>query len=130
MLKRNKYNYKFRLECVELIVKKRQATIRVAKEKGIPYTNLRLWVGFYNKYGRDGLKGQENKHYDALFKFKVLQSIDKELLSLKDACVRYDIAAASSITSWRDAYESNGYQGLISKPKGRPPKMKPPIKLK
>ena len=130
MLKRNKYDYKFRLECVELVVKKRQATIRVAKEKGIPYTNLRLWVGFYNKYGRDGLKGRENKHYDASFKFKVLQTIDKELLSLQDACVRFDIAATSSIISWRDAYKSNGYQGLISKPKGRPPKMKPPIKRK
>ena len=130
MLKRNKYDYKFRLECVALVVKKKLPIIRVAKEKGIPYTNLRLWVGFYNKYGRDGLKGRENKHYDASFKFKVLQTIDKELLSLQDACVRFDIAATSSIISWRDAYESNGYQGLISKPKGRPPKMKPPIKRK
>ncbi len=60
----------------------------------------------------------------------MLQTIDKELLSLQDACVRFDIAASSSITSWRDAYESNGYQGLISKPKGRPPKQKPPIKRK
>lgn len=130
MLKRNKYDYKYRLECVELVVKKKLATRRVANEKGIPYTNLRLWVGFYNKYGREGLKGRENKHYDASFKFKVIQTIDKELLSLQEACVRFDIPSIASITSWRNAYESNGYQGLISKPKGRPPKMKPPIKRK
>jgi transposase len=34
------------------------------------------------------------------------------------------------IIKWRKAYESEGQTGLIAKPKGRPPKMKQPIKRK
>jgi transposase len=36
----------------------------------------------------------------------------------------------STINSWQRAYEKEGIEGLNIKPKGRPPKMKPPIKRK
>lgn len=45
MNKRNKYNYEFRLRCVEAVL----------KEQGIEHSNLRLWLGFYERYGKSGL---------------------------------------------------------------------------
>ena len=130
MNKRIKYDYNFRLQCAEAVVKHNRSANSVAEEKGIERSNLRLWIGFYRQFGKAGLKERKCQNYDVSFRLKVIKTINKELLSLQDACVRFDIAATSSIISWRDAYESNGYQGLISKPKGRPPKMKPPIKRK
>jgi transposase len=57
-------------------------------------------------------------------------TIDKENLSLSSACVRFNISSESVIISWRKSYELNGQAGLIAKSKGRPKKMKQPIKRK
>lgn len=130
MYKRNKYDYEFRLLCVEAVIKGKGSVKSVAKAKGIEHSNLRLWLSFYEKYGKSGLKPRCKQHYDAVFKRQVLETIDKELLSLRSACVRFNIPSESVIISWQKAYASKGQLGLIPQPKGRPPKMKPPIKRK
>ncbi|MCO5240541.1 MAG: helix-turn-helix domain-containing protein [Chitinophagaceae bacterium] len=130
MYKRNKYNYDFRLRCVEAVLQKGQSVSEAAREKGVDRANLRLWVGFYNRYGKAGLKARSKRHYDAAFKQQVLTTIDKELLSLRAACFRFNIPSESVIINWRKAYESTGQSGLIPQPKGRPKKMDKPIKRK
>ncbi len=130
MNKRNKYNYSFRLQCVEAVLKDKRSVKAVAREKGFEESNLRLWVGFYKRYGCSGLVSGGKRQYDARFKLKVLKAIDTQCLSLSDACVRFNIRSQSAIINWRRAYESKGQQGLIAKPKGRPKQMKPPIKRK
>lgn len=130
MNKRIKYDYKFRLQCVEAVVISNRPVKVVALEKGIEHSNLRLWLGFYRLYGKEGLKGRKYQFYDAAFKLNVIQTIEKELLSLREACARFNIPSDATIMSWKRLYESEGIQGLFNKPKGRPPKMKPPIKSK
>jgi transposase len=130
MCKRNKYDYEFRLRCVEAVLKGKRALKEVAKENGIEHSNLRLWLGFYQAYGKSGLKPRKKQHYDAAFKLEVLEAIDKEFLSLRSACARFNIPSDSVIISWRKAFESKGELGLIEKPAGRPKKMKQPIKRK
>ncbi len=130
MNKRIKYDYKFRLQCVEAVVKKNHPARVVASEKGISSSNVRLWVGFYRKYGRDGLKGKKYQFYDAAFKLKVVQAIAKDFLSLREACIRFNIPSEATVVSWKRIFETEGVQGLNNKPKGSPPKMKPPIKRK
>jgi len=130
MFKRNKYNYEFRLQCVEAVLKGKSSVRSISKEKGIEDSNLRLWLGFYEQYGKSGLKARVKQYYGSSFKLEVLEAIDKEFLSLRSACVRFNIPSESVIISWRKAYELKGQLGLISQPKGRPKKMKPPIKRK
>jgi len=130
MYKRTKYNYEFRLQCVEAVLKENRTIKDVAKEKGFEHSNLRLWVGFYQQYGKSGLEPRVKRDYDADFKHQVLETIDKEFLSLRLACVRFNIPSESVIISWRKAYELKGYLGLIPQPKGRPKNMKLPIKRK
>jgi transposase len=130
MNKRIKYNYRVRLQCVEAVVKNNIPARVVAAEKGISDSNLRLWVGFYRLYGKEGLKGKKYQFYDVSFKLKVVQTIAKEFLSLKTACARFNIPSEATIVKWKRAYESEGAQGLHNKPKGCQPKMKPPIKPK
>jgi transposase len=130
MFKRNKYNYEFRLQCVEAVLKEKRSVLEVVKEKGVEQSNLRLWVGFYEQYGKTGLSPRIKQHYDADFKLEVLEAIEKELLSLRTACVRFNIPSKSIIIGWQKAYKLKGQLGLIPQPKGRPKKMKPPIKRK
>lgn len=130
MYKRNKYDYEFRLQCVEAVLKKKRSISSVAKEKGFEESNLLLWISFYQQYGKAGLQGRANRHYDVSFKLKVLKTIEKELLSLRAASVRFNIPSESVIISWQKAYESKGQLGLIPQAKGRPKMMKLPIKRK
>lgn len=130
MFRRKKYNYEFRFQCIEAVLKGKQSVKSVAKEKGFRDTNLRLWLSFYEHYGKIGLLPRVKRHYDSSFKLQVLETINKELLSLREACVRFNIPSESMIISWRKAYESKGLLGLIPQPKGRPKNMKQPIKRK
>jgi transposase len=129
-MKRNKYDFAFRLQCVEAVLKHNRSVKEVAAEKGFEHSNLRLWVGFYQQYGEPGLVSTGKQDYDLAFKLKVLKVIDNQRLSLFEACVRFNIRSESVIINWRRAYESKGKEGLLAKPKGRPKKMKPPIKRK
>lgn len=130
MFKRNKYNYEFRLHCVEAVLRGKRSVRAVATEKGFEVSNLRLWVSFYERYGKAGLMPRGKQHYDPAFKYQVLTTIDREHLSLRSACVRFNIPSESVIISWRKAFELKGPAGLNPQRKGRPPKMKQPIKRK
>ena len=127
---RKKYDFEFRLRCVESVLKGEGSVRSVSKENGIEHSNLRLWLMFYEAYGEPGLRAKSNRHYDVSFKLAVLKTIEEEHLSLREACARFNISSDSLIRQWRNAYESEGQSGLIAKPKGRPPNMKLPIKRK
>jgi transposase len=130
MLKRIKYDYAFRLRCVEAALSGKDSIKGIAKRNGFDESNLRLWIGFYEHYGKAGLISRVNRRYDLSFKLDVLASIDTEHLSLRSACVRFNIASESVIINWQKAYKLNGLQGLLPKVKGRPKMDKLPIKRK
>jgi transposase len=130
MNKTNKFTYEFKLQCVEAVIKGKRSAFDVAKENVIVRGNLRLWIKRYELYGKAGLRKKVYQPYDITFKLKVLQSIERENLSLRTACARFKIPSMSTIIKWQRAYESEGVQGLTNKPKVPPSKMKPPIKRK
>lgn len=130
MYKRNNYDYEFRLQCVEAVLKEHRSILSVAAEKGFDPSNLRLWIMFYEQYGELGLHQRNKQSYEVSFKLKVLETINRECLSLRSACVRFNIPTESVIIRWQREYESKGLSGLLPQPKGRPKKMKHPIKRK
>lgn len=130
MFKRNKYNYAFRLRCVEAVIIGKESIGSVSRKEGIRSTNLRLWLSFYEAYGALGLRERVQRNYEPSFKLDVLTTIERECLSLRSACVRFNIPSESIIINWQKKYRSKGSLGLILSKKGRPPKMKKPIKRK
>jgi transposase len=102
----------------------------VALEKGLQHSNLKLWVSFYQAYGKSGLKPRIKQQYHPSFKLKVLKAIDKQHLSLRSAAVQFNIPSESVIISWKKLFSEKGEMGLIARPTGRPIKMKEPIKRK
>lgn len=116
-----KYDYEFKLRCVEEVLKKHRSVNSVACENSIANSNLKRWISFYIEFGNEGiLPRQKNKNYSANFKFKVIQAIQNKSISLNKACLTFNIPKESTIKSWQIKYEEEGLAGLEPKPKGRP----------
>ena len=119
MERKVKYDYTFKLECVELVLKKHYSDRYVSKLKQIPRWNIRKWVSFYKTYGEIGLLPRINQSYSAEFKFKVLKTIEKESLSLMETGIRFNIPNIAIFSKWKKDFANFGIEGLQPKPKGR-----------
>ena len=75
MERKVKYDYTFKLECVEMVLKKHYSNNDVSKLKCIDVSNIRKWVNFYQQYGKAGLLPRKNQHYTQAFKLKVIKTI-------------------------------------------------------
>ena len=124
MERKVKYNYEFKLRCVEEVLKNHQSINSVSIQNGLYPTGLNRWISVYIKFGNEGLLARKkNQKYNVNFKLKVLQTIQKNSLSLNEACLKFNIPTKSKIISWRRKYIEEGLSGLELKPKGRPKSM-------
>ena len=123
MERKVKYDYAFKFECVKLVVEKHYSWDYVAVEKGISSSNIRKWVGFYKEYGTVGLLPRKNQSYSLDFKLKVLKAIDKDLLSLRETSIKFNIPDTGIIVKWKRDFANFGFEGLRPKTRGRPKAM-------
>ena len=123
MERKVKYDYAFKLECVQLVLEKEHTTEYVSKLKGLAESNIRRWVNFYQKFGKEGLLPRKNRNYSVSFKMEVLNVIEQESLSLSEACLKFNITSISVIIKWQKDFTKFGVDGLHPKPKGRPRSM-------
>jgi transposase len=120
MERKVKYDYIFKLECVELILNKQYSAEYVSKLKGLVKSNIFKWVSFYETYGEVGLLPRKNQSYSIDFNLKVLKIIENKLLSYREACLRFNIPDAAIIVKWKKDFTNFGLQGLKPKQRGRP----------
>lgn len=119
MERKVKYVYAFKLECVELVLKKHYSIVYVSKLKGPNEYNIRKWVSLYKSHGKAGLLPRKNQFYSISFKLKVLKAIEKEFLSLQETRLKFNIPTDSIIVKWKKDFANFGIEGLQPKPKGR-----------
>jgi len=120
MERKVKYDYAFKLECVKLVLEKHYSYNYVSNQKGPNESNIRKWVKFYRQYGCIGLLPRKNQSYSVNFKFKVVKAIEKDLLSLRDTSLKFNIPDAGVIVKWKKDFANFGLAGLQPKTKGRP----------
>jgi transposase len=101
MERKVKYDYIFKLECVELVLKKHYTNGYVSKLKGVDESNIRKWISFYKAYGKVGLLPRKNENYSIYFKLKVLETIQSKSLSLRDTCLKFNIPDLVIIVKWK-----------------------------
>ncbi|WP_142726075.1 helix-turn-helix domain-containing protein, partial [Chryseobacterium sp. ON_d1] len=63
MYRKEKFSVAFKLECINLHKNSYCSIKSIATEKGFNESNLRKWIGFYNKYGISGLYPRKNMSY-------------------------------------------------------------------
>lgn len=120
MERKVKYDYAFKLVCVELVLKDHYTFGYVSNLKGIARSNIRKWVSFYNTQGKIGLLSRKNQSYTIDFKLKVLKAKEKESLSLMATCLRFNIPDKAIIAKWKKDFVNFGLEGLQPKQRGRP----------
>ena len=123
MERKVKYDNAFKFECIKLVLEKHYSCNHVSIEKGLETSNLRKGIGFYKEYGAIGLLPRKNQSYTLGFKLKVLKAIDKDLLSLRDSSIRFNIPDAAIIVKWKKDFANFGLIALQPKTKGRPKTM-------
>ena len=123
MERKVKYNAEFKLHCINEVLKNNRSISAVSKENNFDRSNLRKWISFYLHYGPEGLLPRKNQKYTSDFKLKVLGRIEKKSLSLREACVEFNIPTISVIIEWQNSYNDQGISGLECKAKGRPKSM-------
>jgi transposase len=123
MERKVKYDYEFKVQCVQEALKNYDSVAAIAKQNKISRTNLRKWISFYQKYGYEGLFDKKNQNYSADFKLRVLNTIEEKGISLNDACLIFNIPSQCTVLNWQRKYAKEGLAGLKPKPKGRPRSM-------
>src|SRR5690606_13406392 len=96
---------------------------------GVDHATVRRWIKSYQMHGVEGLR-KKSSRYSAQFKLLVLQRIQQDELSVRQALALFNIrGGVGVITEWKRRYHEQGLAGIQPKPRGRPKKMidsKPP----
>jgi transposase len=119
MSKKKKNDLAFKLKCIKAYDEQGLGFKVIGKLYDVNPSQIQLWHSFYQCYGVKGIEQRTYTSYSTAFKLKVVQYLQSNLISLKDACVKFNISRESVIISWQRAYAQNGADGLISQPKGR-----------
>lgn len=95
----------------------------LSQQFGLDPATVRRWVKFYQAHGVEGLR-KKFSHYSVRFKLFVLQRIQQDELSVRQALVLFNIrGGVGVITEWKRLYHEQGLAGLQPKPRGRPKNM-------
>ena len=125
----SKHSQEFKLEVVRHYLSGLGGYRATANKFGISHSLVRKWLDIHSTAQPDGAE-RSYTHRSAQSKRNVLERIQSEGLSLREACKRFNIAAASSILVWQKQYAQGGLAALERKPRERPSMkpFKPPTK--
>ncbi len=127
-----KYNFLFKQRAIEFYLQNAKNCSLTRKHFQLASRALRHWANQFNYSGINGLAMLGKKrNYSPEFKLNVIQAVKNGQFSAEAACLHFGIANSGVVSQWLQAFEKQGINGLIPKPKGRPtmkpkyPKMPP-----
>ena len=120
----SKYDTQFKHGIVKQYLSGECGSKSLAKMHGLDHGQVNRWIASFRLHGLAGL-AKKSASYDAQFKLRVLQHMERDTLSLRQAAAHYDIRNPDQISRWALAYHQGGIEALQPKPKGRPRQMKP-----
>ena len=127
MERKVKYHLAFELKCVKEVLEDCTSVNSISSRVGFNESLLRKWISEYQTKGIDGLiPKHKNNTYSQNFKYNVLKTIERENLSLPDACLKFNIPSKSVIIKWKKDFANFSLDALQSKPKGSPKNMNTP----
>jgi transposase len=119
-----KYNYEFKLQCVNEVLENHQSISYVANKYQICDSLLKKWIRYYKKFGEESLVFKPgNARYDGDFKLKVVLYVKQKSISLAAACLKYNIPSVSTLMSWMNKYNQYGSKVLFEETRGKSKKM-------
>ncbi len=128
---RNKFSIKEKERIVLSVLEEGSDSYHsIARKYNTSHRLVSLWVDSYKVHGKSGLSFKNDLSYTGEFKFKLLQEMSSEGLSLHQLSVKY-LISPSLLSTWKREYKEGGVVALfMDKRKGRPPKAKQRITKK
>lgn len=123
-----KYTEQFKLTVIKAFEARGTGSRDIARLYGVDESTVRQWVAVYRRHGEAGIR-KKYEQYPAEFKQFVLQQMQLERLSAREAAARFNIRNASKVGQWARQYDEGGVDALSAHPRGRPSQMPKPPKL-
>jgi transposase len=115
-----KYSYEFKLQVVRDYLQGLGGYRALAKRYAIAHKDVACWVRLQQAHGFDSLKRRYHQH-SVSFKLEVLKRMATEAWSVQKTAAFFNIAAPSTVRTWRALYNQGGVDFLQPQPKGRRP---------
>ena len=114
-----KYTSEEKLQATIRYLKGNESSHEIAKSLGTDNTAILKWAKLYEYHGEEAfIKRYTN--YSAQFKLDVLNYMIEHGTSSRETAAIFNIPTPSTIDSWKKQFETNGFDALQSKKKGRP----------
>lgn len=117
MSRKVKYSVELKLAIVKQVLSRKQTIINISKDNHVNLSMIRHWVRFYERYGEQGLIPQSNK-YSLDIKLSAIKTFLDNNLSLKEACLQFNIRSTSVLSKWLKIYQDEGILGLSIERRG------------
>lgn len=108
----DKYALEVKLAAVEDYLSGVSGYKIVAARHHVEVSSLRVWIRSYRAHGIDGLKKKRRSVYSVEFKLTVLQRIQADELSYRQAAALFDIRRFDMIGHWKRQYDEGGVEAL------------------
>ena len=115
-----KYNFLFKQQVIEFYLQNGKNRSLTRKHFQLADKTLERWIKQFNHNGINGLAVLGKKrNYSPEFKLNVVQAVKNGQFSAESACLYFSIANSGVVSQWLKAFDKQGINGLMPKPKGR-----------
>ncbi|WP_052265945.1 helix-turn-helix domain-containing protein [Pedobacter kyungheensis] len=115
MSRKQKYDYQFKLDLVNKVIKEEHSVHELSNMYGLAKSQLQFWCKLHEHHGEKGLEDIAVKSYTADEKLEIIRYYQASGLSLIDTCAIFMVASFSTLFQWVVKFEQIGYQGLVDK---------------
>jgi transposase len=119
MSRKIKHSLELKIAIVKQVLNRDRSIKRISEDHQINHRLLERWVQFYKRFGEAGLMPQSN-NYSLETKLAVINSVKDNNLSLREACLQFNIRSTSVLTNWISIYQQTGLEGLAIERRGKP----------
>lgn len=90
----------------------------IAKSFGVHPSLLHHWIKLYELFGDDAFEKRYTS-YPAQYKLDVLNYMNEQGTSIRETAAFFNIPSPETLRKWKIAFETQGFDALQSKKKGR-----------
>ncbi|KIA92558.1 hypothetical protein OC25_16050 [Pedobacter kyungheensis] len=129
MSRQVKHSLEFKLTIVNQVLKRNKSLSSISRENGLEQRMIRQWMQFYKRFGEAGLRPHSTV-YSLENKLEVIRYFIDNQVSLREACLQFNIRSNSVLSNWLRIYAAGGAEGLSEETRGKKRLMKPKISKK
>lgn len=122
-----KYSTDFKIKVARYRLENDCGSRETAIRYNLDHGTVRKWCSLYKIHGPEGLT-KHAQTYSAKYKLQVLERMQHEGWSTREASAYFNIPTPSTVQTWLRRYNEGGAAALVNRPRGRAmsKKKKPP----